>query len=647
MDKTDGKKISINVLGCCVSRDTVAHDCFDVGRYLGFISPYTMLSGTPYYVSVDEVKNTGLAGTFARAMHYDAANQAIKYISEVQSDWLLLDICTARRPVLKWNDSGLVITHNFDDKIIYARLKKLLGEPDEEVNALDIPLNIMQARMEQVCNEILAFYKPEQIILHKAYGVDDYLTKDGKIKKFQEKKLAENAKRHVLLERLNNVCESKFKGCHVIEMPDNVFADEMHRWGIQTLHYFGPYYDYVADAIKIIDNNNGVAEERSQIESLRKKYSEKFSEWRSMIASGNSQPLLELREECFKKIVPIKNESTKIIIDVFGSDTCADIIRRNENKYQMGNFANRSSVKEAMSGKSDLFGCDYSDWLLLDIVDINKYGITEKEMPVYIERLCDEILKVYPVKKIILNEHYNVDSYMASDSTFKAFDKSFLEKVEAENKIIKLANGVCEKKLNGCHIIKMPEHTFADENNQRGLSPLSYTSHYYSYISKCISVITSILPPVEENRRLEELFELYSERMLSNAMWARKNGYRSQREELRAKVRQLRDQQSKLEECNNQLKEEIACLMEQQHKPNGGLEELGKRNKVQVVDIGRFSDHKLESELNVQKYTFNEEDIKKEAAEAEIKNIRASLSYKIGRAVTYLPRKIRDVFKRH
>lgn len=634
------KKISISVLGCCVSRDTAARDIFNVGRYAGLISPYSMLSGKAYELSADDVRKGGISGVFARSTHLDAANSVIKYLSEVKSDWLLFDICAARRAILKWHDKELILTNNFFQSAHYSHILKLLGEPDEEINALDIPFTVMAERMERVCDEVLALYKPGRIILHKAYGVNDYLTKDGKLKKFSDDKIAENVKRRILLEKLNNICENKFKGCHIIEMPDGVFADEMHRWGIQPLHFFGPYYDYAAEAIQIIDKRKNADEERAEIAALRKSYSEKFAMWRGMAESGNSLPLLNLREQCFAKIVPIKSESEKISVSILGSDVNAEIVGRNENKY-------RVVCTERLPSENDL-PCEInshddcrSALLIFDVFDIWKHVSAEEEIIAYSEKLCDEILKIYPPEKIIFNEFYCAVEYMTADKTFRTFSQRSIEESDRINGIIKLANRVCEKKLAGCHIIKMPEHTFADENNRQGLSPSGYNSHYYSYAGKCISVIAAALPRAEENRRLEELFELYSERMLSNVMWARKNGYRKQREELKAKAENLLAQ-------NKELKEKISALEKHRLGLEGEIVKLKEQNAEILTKAEMLAQQNtgLETRLTVQKLKLQEEQAEKKAVQKELSDIRASHSYKLGRAATYLPRKLRDALKR-
>lgn len=45
-------------------------------------------------------------------------------------------------------------------------------------------------------------------------------------------------------------------GCHVIEFPTGMVADEGHKWGRASLHYVPEYYDYALEAVNVITQEN-------------------------------------------------------------------------------------------------------------------------------------------------------------------------------------------------------------------------------------------------------------------------------------------------------------------------------------------------------------------------------------------------------
>lgn len=67
------EKIKVSVLGCCVSRDAVNCDDFEVLRSVRFISPYTINSGTPVDIDIEKLKNDGLPNYMARNIVLDYA----------------------------------------------------------------------------------------------------------------------------------------------------------------------------------------------------------------------------------------------------------------------------------------------------------------------------------------------------------------------------------------------------------------------------------------------------------------------------------------------------------------------------------------------------------------------------------------------
>lgn len=67
------EKIKVSVLGCCVSRDAVNCDDFEALHSVGFISPYTINSGTSVDIDIEKLKNDSLPNYMARNIVLDYA----------------------------------------------------------------------------------------------------------------------------------------------------------------------------------------------------------------------------------------------------------------------------------------------------------------------------------------------------------------------------------------------------------------------------------------------------------------------------------------------------------------------------------------------------------------------------------------------
>lgn len=248
------EKIKVSVLGCCVSRDAVNCDDFEVLRSVGFISPYTINSGTPVDIDIEKLKNDGLPNYMARNIVLDGGNKALEYLSEERSDWLLFDIFDARSDVFFFNKAGAVLTAGYEASVHQKILVQDLG-PCDRISRFDLPEEEFLQRVENECSEILKLYKPEQIIFIESYAVDEFVSLYCQLKKFDEETIKKNQLRNKMFQSVFKVCEEKLTGCHIIRPLQFLFADQEHIWGSHTLHYFAPYYEYLRKAIKIITSS--------------------------------------------------------------------------------------------------------------------------------------------------------------------------------------------------------------------------------------------------------------------------------------------------------------------------------------------------------------------------------------------------------
>lgn len=397
------------------------------------------------------------------------------------------------------------------------------------------------------------------------------------------------------------------------------------------------------------------------------------------------------------------------------------------------NFTKRCICLDANKNAIDYLVADKGTWLLFDIAEIRRTvyfwpeadivltknsklcqmldvlaGFTNGEIPseIYpsklsdeeltaaVEKLCDKFLEHFPPQNIILNEFYNVDTYLNANNELQEFSETEKGCSRLQNKVLKLANEVCKRKFKGCHIITMPANNFADEKQRWGLSSLHYTALYYDYVERCISAIVSAASREEETERLSALYGLFNEKMLSCCMWARKNSYRKDKHnaearlevaekrasdaenkvlvvqknnknlelrkaelekscsELDGKIKELKRTEQSLLEANAELDKRVTTLSGQIKATEATLSEELQRHKLaeqswqeEKAELDK-SVKTLSAKIKAAEDELSKELLRRKQAERELSNIRVSKSYKVGRFVTFLPRKLRDYFKR-
>ena len=277
-------KVNISILGCCVSRDTVDfnRDKYIVKRYTGIVSPYTILSGAPFNLPIDTLSSGGISNFISRCISLDAKNKSLDYLAENKGDWLLLDLASSRLGSIYFREKDALLTYNRSVRIVLPIIAKALNNSSYEISyAWQLPIDVLLHRTENMLDQILSIYKPENIILNEFYFSDEYISKTGILLKFDNKTIEDNKILAAIMRKVNYLCKEKLTGCHVIEWPDNVLADESHRWGLYPLHFHKYYYEYADKAIQTIIKNYDKKEELLTLESLRCLYSQKFNVLRS------------------------------------------------------------------------------------------------------------------------------------------------------------------------------------------------------------------------------------------------------------------------------------------------------------------------------------------------------------------------------
>ena len=271
--------ININVLGCCVSRDTLSlkSDIYNVPRYVAFTSPYSMNNGISVDISTEICEATRITNFCKKMMSLDARKKSIEYLKEVSTEWLLFDIADSRQPIIKFQNN-VVLTYNaFVRSIINRIAQQAIFGKAKIVQAEELPKDELLNSLNYLLNAICEVYKPAQIIFHEFYRCDDFICKRGYYKKFNLACVAQNGIWNKLVRELNQFCITHLDGCHVIPAINNVISDENNKWGLSPYHFYKEYYEYAEKSVAIITQKYDRVVEEEKLAALHDLYTEKFN----------------------------------------------------------------------------------------------------------------------------------------------------------------------------------------------------------------------------------------------------------------------------------------------------------------------------------------------------------------------------------
>ncbi len=293
------QKPTVSVLGACVSRDIFGiarPDTYIVEKCISLISPMSMMQSPPENGRIldkgDFVDSISPA-FYIRNLCLDINKTVFDFLKEKQSEWLVLDIADARLPLTTFTKNKAVISRsgaylrdgNF--KILF----QMFGKERTQKACQDFSYVEWEACIDWFLQEVLKQYRPEQIIFHEYYSVYDYISKENKIVPFAASDIRERKKQNAVLQNLNRMVEERLSGCHIIHMPENTIANELHKWGKMPMHYADIYYEYAGRAIDVITSGKPLAQERAELSLLKDLYTQKFTVLRQSYQLKEKKPL--------------------------------------------------------------------------------------------------------------------------------------------------------------------------------------------------------------------------------------------------------------------------------------------------------------------------------------------------------------------
>lgn len=240
MEKSE---VTINIHGSCVSRDIFEYDdrhLFKVNEYIARNSIFSVMSSTPEPLDISFFK---ARNAWQQRMTYIDYNKLLfKRFSENPSVYFLIDLIDERFSLNKIKDSRMTWS---------PAAEECLNWEKDLVHAMSFSDDVVKNTIEHYCDQVLSIYKPERIILYKAFFQYEYLSKSNEVINFPQDRIEYYQQLNEHFRRCYAELDRQLN-CITIEMPNGAKAYEAHKWGLAPMHYDDECYKYVLDQIKRI-----------------------------------------------------------------------------------------------------------------------------------------------------------------------------------------------------------------------------------------------------------------------------------------------------------------------------------------------------------------------------------------------------------
>lgn len=245
-------KSKITILGSCVSRDIFEFldvDRYEISQYFARTKVISQLS-PPLMVDGEEVN---LQSDFQKRLVLNDLNKTeFDIISDESGDFCIIDYIDERFNFIKINDTcitksnelmncGWLKERKYTEHQYFLR-RNIWWVTDSNERLEDY--------LKLYLDKILNYYKRKKVIIHKAYMLDYYLDKNGKIRTFSKAHLVNNHKVNMMLKYMYDYTEYYLQKAKIIDISEKYKADENHKWGLATMHYQKEYYYEAAELLK-------------------------------------------------------------------------------------------------------------------------------------------------------------------------------------------------------------------------------------------------------------------------------------------------------------------------------------------------------------------------------------------------------------
>ncbi|MBE6674893.1 MAG: hypothetical protein E7596_07275 [Ruminococcaceae bacterium] len=249
------KAVSINIISSCICRD-----CFEIAKrelmnheykidlFYQAISPLSIYSKTDEEL-LKITENDLVFGTpwMKRLILADFRKNPFDSIEERKDTFLLLDLSDLARALYRLfsDDSAYIINTDMVTKNTEV-IKKYVKCT---VYPWELPKEYVEECIDRFVDDLSKRYDSDKTILCKIHHAGKYLSKDGKIGAFSTPVSTYNEFIDYCTDCFIKAYAKKGEGLHIIEMPENALAYELHKWGNYSRHYCNEYYEYLLASI--------------------------------------------------------------------------------------------------------------------------------------------------------------------------------------------------------------------------------------------------------------------------------------------------------------------------------------------------------------------------------------------------------------
>ena len=243
----------LSIFGSCVSRDLLEYPenrFLSLGAYIGRQSVVSAVS-KPLSCQLESI---ALSSSFQRRqVYHDLVKDTFKVLEGSKADYLMIDLIDERFNLGILD--GSIVTLSNEMTVSTYRAEEIQTVPriyDRTSKDYMINGTSLRGHMDAFVERLLDLYLPEQIILHKAFFVNSYITKEGERENFGISQRSWNKRNNHLLHFMHDYLQTCLPQAHVIDLCENFHADAKHKWGLSPMHYQEGYYRVALAAVKRI-----------------------------------------------------------------------------------------------------------------------------------------------------------------------------------------------------------------------------------------------------------------------------------------------------------------------------------------------------------------------------------------------------------
>lgn len=500
-------KHKFTVYGCCVTRDIfnfLDNEIYTPNVTIGF-SPISSIFSSG--IKVDEEDVNVDRKYINRMVHHNITSQTLDVLKNADSDYFIFDLAEERFPLQDWQlgEDDSIVPVNWYTHRVGIQMKN--NEKYKELNIanwrfVDEDIKTWMEALEKFCELVKSKFSQDKIIYIPLQQVDDVVDyehlcmKSLTTNKFEYPEGIEHIKfrerQNKIIKQAEKIILEHIPECWIVPMPKGAFTSTTHHFGASSLHFDYSFYEYYAEAIKLIaktrddDDENEKKLARKILEFLRIRYENEFEKIRCMMEPKNKVYVQYVGSKEYKDIFDendmlyLKNPICNVAVSTM-LGRGLKVYKQDSVDLDLLNDANKTYMDMIMYGKSE--------WLVVDLIsectdkimvngigemmnnygsgalsilekkyqgkeiEINKYNSQDIEnVKSRIREFIEKVSEKYVQEKIIINEAYFHDYYYDEYGNIIEYGMEIKEKNAFLRDIYQLVYSL----IPNCKVIKMP-----------------------------------------------------------------------------------------------------------------------------------------------------------------------------------------------